>query len=82
MEEVRIEESWKRVTACLLLRLLDAPPPLEGLLPDGTPIVNAIILAGVKFQLNNNTEDLLQKFITQIDQGLREKSQVQKLCPY
>ena len=82
MEEVKIEESWKGVTACLLLRLLDAPPPLEGLLPDGTPVVNVIILAGIKFQMNDKSKDLLEQFITQIDQGQRDKSQIQHLCPY
>ena len=67
IEEVTIEESWKRVTLCLLSRLIECHPG-EGFLPDMTPIINLIILSGKQFQMKekNFTENLFSTFIKQI----------------
>ena len=67
IEEVTIEESWKRVTLCLLSRLIECHPG-EGFLPDMTPIINLIILSGKHFQMKekNFTENLFSTFIKQI----------------
>ena len=67
IEEVTIGESWKRVTRCLLSRLIESYPG-EGFLPDMTPIINLIILSGKHFLMKekNYTENLFSSFIKQI----------------
>ena len=73
IEEVTIGESWKGVTRCLLNRLIENHPG-EGFLPDTTPIINLIILAGKHFQMKgkNFTENLFDTFIKQIGMYRRD----------
>ena len=67
LEEVTIGESWKRVSRCLLHRLVEMHPG-DGFLPDMTPVINLIILSGKQFQMNEKhfSENLFNIFTKQI----------------
>ena len=78
MEEIKVEESWQKVSQVLLLCLTDHME--EGRLQDGIPVINLIPLIGGRRDLTG--EDVLDKFISQINQGQRPREHVQYLCPY
>ena len=80
IEKVQILSKYQKVARRLLLRIVNNTK--EGTLADGTPIVNLIILAGKKFQQDNFSVDLLDRFWNQISQNQRVKAHVKILCPY
>ena len=78
--EVKIGESWKKICRRLLEYLVDQTE--EDKLQDGTPILNLILVAGIKYELQSNSRNLFDEFIAQIGQGRRSKSHAQLSCPY
>ena len=50
LEEVTIGESWKRVSRCLLHRLVEMHPG-DGFLPDMTPVINLIAMIIINIAL-------------------------------
>ena len=79
-DEVNITDTWKKVARRLLARLLN--DCRESVVSDGTPIINLVILAGKKFQMKCFSDDLIDRFLSQISHSDRSREHVRLLCPY